>query len=139
MSSLIYLKKPENKQKLNALLDLYEFYERIISDYLNEPDIQLYKDLNIFYMRDLAPTIRNLVNELRLDRDPIKLPKNYFPFKTLFESKKLLQRRRKNSENEKIDIFNVYSQIKTLVEQARAVMQPRTPEIKKVFKKVNFR
>lgn len=133
MSDLLYLKKPENMQKLNALFHLYDFYKDAVHIYLNDPTNRLNNDLNIFYIREFVPAIDRLVKELRLNSGKIRLPSNYILSTSLFVMEKTLQNRKIDPKDGRIETFYVYGKLKELVESVGAVNQEPIPEINDVI------
>ncbi|MFZ3011400.1 MAG: hypothetical protein WA060_00140 [Minisyncoccia bacterium] len=137
MSYLSYLKQPKQKQKLNALLHIYELYKDVIYNYLNKPTHPSTKNLNIFYIRELKPTILKLVKELHLDamiaKKEIELSKNYILFTSLLVAEKELQDQGKDAEYARKEVTNNYGKIKELSEFAVAVMQDPIPEIEEII------
>lgn len=134
-----YFKTSKQKQELYALLNTYDLYKNIVCCYLDNPTNPLNKELNIFYMRELVPSILKLIENLKLDyliaKKLIKLPKKLALFPNLFSSEKILQDEGKDSKQARIELFNTYGQIKELVEEARAVLQDPIPEIEEVINK----
>ncbi len=139
MTALSYLDNLTRKQGLNTLLHIYEVYKDIIHHYLSEPTSPSNKDLNIIYMRELVPVTQKLVRELHLDPTTkgkgFKLPKNYILSTNLFGLEKALQNLGKDSEYARIEIADIYGQIKELVEKELAVSQSPIPEIDNLIDK----
>ncbi|MFA6385961.1 MAG: hypothetical protein WCW29_04425 [Candidatus Paceibacterota bacterium] len=137
MSYLSYLKQPKKKRELNAFLRIYGVYKKVIYHYLNEPNSPLNEELNIFYIRKLVPAIQKLAKDLKLDsmiaKKNINLSSNYILFSSLFVSEKILQNMRKDSDYAKVEVSNIYGQIKELVEFVKAVMQEPIPEIEEII------
>ncbi len=126
------------EQKLNAFLHIYDVYKNFVAHYLDNPRNPGSNDMNVFYMRELVPTIQAMARDLGIDglmaADNLPSPLNYTPYKTLFEIEVVLRNQGKNSEEGRQDLYYIFSQIKTLVEDLRAVGQTEIPEIEKVVK-----
>lgn len=126
------------EQKLNAFLHIYDVYKDVITHYLDNLRNPSNNDLNIFYMRELVPTIQALEEDLHLNdimaENGMESPLNYTPFQTLFEIEVVLRGQEKNSDEGRADLYYIFSQIKILVESLEAVGQTTIPEIESVVK-----
>ena len=133
---LSFLMKPENKKKLNALLHVYETYIKIVQHYLDNINSPTNYDLNIFYMRELVPTIDGLVHDLKLDiKGESLILSNCIFSQTLFEIEKTGLDMGKSREYGAEFSRDNYGKIKVLVENAKAVLQEPIVEVEMVIER----
>jgi hypothetical protein len=133
MANLTHLKKAENLQKLNALLHIYDYYKDMISWYLKDPENELYKTLNIYYIRKLVPEIKRLVNELELDSGDIKIPVGYILASTLFSIEKEFQHISTESKTGRVEAFDIYGKIKNIAEDVGAIVQTPVQQTERII------
>lgn len=125
---------PENKRRMNALLNLYDAYRDIFVRYAEDP-AHLSDEFNLFYMTELVPAIEGLVDKLGISRrhkSDIKIPEGFIPFKSLFGAEKTLKDAGKTLDDARIEMFTAYEWIKYLARDLDAVGQEPLPEIEEV-------
>ena len=133
------LETKESKEQLYALLRVYDVFNDLIQFYCEDVSHPP-KELNILYIRELVPTIRNLVKGLKMqpgDNSSIKLPDPYIPFEDLFTAEKAYRVGNQNPEVVMMEINNVYGTIKILAERVGALGQPLSDEIQTLLTKTS--
>jgi hypothetical protein len=130
------LSTPENKRKLNALLNIYSVFRRVISLCLEDIK-KIPENLDVIYARKLVPKIQELTNELQLgpgSNSLFKLPPYYIPFQSLAGAGKAIRKNSWNTDVAREEIYGVYDQLKTLANgEIRAYEQEPIPAVQVII------
>lgn len=133
---LSFISQPKKQQEFNALLHIYRLYKNIIVGYLDNPTNPVNEDINIFYIRELVPSIKKLIKDLSLDDITIitnKPPLNYILFSSLLVSEQEIKTSGKNSEDIRKEVFSNYGTIKEIAEKIGAIGQKPIKKIEDII------
>ncbi|OGG50396.1 hypothetical protein A2704_05670 [Candidatus Kaiserbacteria bacterium RIFCSPHIGHO2_01_FULL_54_36b] len=118
------------KQRLYGLLQAYDALREILYVYCQDV-LHPRKDLNIIYIREVVPAIKNLAGGLK-----IKLPSYYLPFGDLNTAQSDFHRQGLTTNDVIMRVNEVYGKIKNEVERIDATFSTPMPEIEKMVEKV---
>lgn len=114
------------KQRLYGLLQAYDALREILYVYCKDVSHPR-KDLNIIYIREVVPAIKDLVGGLK-----IKLPSYYLPFGDLNTAESDFHKQGLTTSDVIRRVNEVYGKIKNEVERTDATFSPAIPKIVKM-------